>query len=128
MMPSVLRRIWAENSRRHREALGHHNAALHYHQHGEKPRRNIPVLIDRTEAERLRAHLEYYLQGHEPAPKEIEADQLKQRIGDARITELFFSLISVAPTHEIRQRLESLAIEMTRVSLEEELIGIEARC
>jgi len=90
----------------------------------EKARRDLPLAIDKHEAMKIRAQLEYYCFHHNG--NQIDADQTRKEIGDARVTELFLPLLSVTPTVEARERLLSLAKDIAGDRLAEEQSGVEA--
>jgi hypothetical protein len=85
----------------------------------EKSFRRIPMLIDQLQAGVLRAELEKYYHTHKiEYPFEIE--DLRSLIGDNRVTELFYPLVSVCPTEEGRYDLITLGMDMALSKEEEE--------
>jgi len=92
--------------------------------HMEKARRDLPLAIDKQEAMRIREQLEYYRFHHDGG--ELDPEETRNEIGDARVAELFLPLMTVTPAAEARERLLSLAKDIVQDRLAEEQSGVEA--
>jgi len=86
--------------------------------------RPVRLFIDEDEAQSLRGKLLMYrfLNLGKPFPP-IDFSTFK----DCRVAELFVSLLRVAPTQEIRERLTDYAYSLVKSRIEEDLSSLEAR-
>lgn len=86
--------------------------------------RPVRLFIDEDKANELRGKLLMYRFQNlgEPLP-EIDFSVFK----DCRVAELFVSLLRVAPTEEIRERLTEYALSLVKARMEEDLTSLEAR-
>jgi hypothetical protein len=87
--------------------------------------RQIRLFVDEEKAQELRDKLLMYR--FKKLGKNLESLEPEGLSQNARVIELFISLIQVAPTPEIRQRLLACLKGIARTQLEEEQVGIEAR-
>jgi len=90
-----------------------------------KATKPINLFIDEEEAERLRNQLITYR--FKNLGKPLPNLDLNGYFTNARVLELFVSLIQVAPTEKVRNTLIEYARELTRLRVEEELASVEAR-
>jgi len=86
--------------------------------------RSVHLFIDEDKARDLRGQLLRYRFHNlgKPLP-EIDFSTFK----DCRVAELFVSLLWVAPTEEIRERLTEYAHSLVMSRMEEDLVSLEAR-
>jgi len=86
--------------------------------------RSVRLFIDEEKANELRGKLLTYRFHNlgKPLP-EIDFSAFK----DCRVAELFVSLLYVAPTEEIRERLRDYAYSLVKSRMEEDLASLEAR-
>ena len=87
--------------------------------------RQVRLFIDEEKAQELRDKLLMYR--FKKLGKNLERLGLEGLSQNARVIELFISLMQVAPTPEVRQRLLACMRGIARTQLEEEQAGIEAR-
>jgi hypothetical protein len=87
--------------------------------------RQVRLFVDEEKAQELRDKLLMYR--FKKLGKNLERLGLDGLSQNARVIELFISLMQVAPTPEIRQRLLTCMRGIARTQLEEEQAGIEAR-
>jgi len=85
----------------------------------------INLFIDEERAQELRNKLLMYR--FKNLGKTTENIELNCPFQNARVIELFISLLQVAPTEEIKQRLLTCMKQITQSRLEEEQASIEAR-
>jgi len=87
--------------------------------------RKVRLFIDEEKAQELRDKLLMYR--FRKLGKNLEKLELEGLAQNARVIELFISLIQVAPTQDVRQRLLTCMKGISQSQLEEEQAGIEAR-
>ncbi len=87
--------------------------------------RQVRLFVNEERAQELRDKLLMYR--FRKLGKNKEKLELEGLSHNARVIELFISLVQVAPTQEIRQRLLACMKGIARTQLEEEQAGIEAR-
>lgn len=75
-------------------------------------RQDIPMTFNEQVFKELRAELEYYYNRHELA--DIDLDQLRDRIGDNRTTQLYHPYYACCPTAEGKQAILELAQEQAK--------------
>jgi len=85
----------------------------------------IRLFIDEEKAQEIRDKLLMYR--FKNLGKTPEKTEIDDQIQNARIIELFISLLQVAPSEEIRQRLLTCMRQIARSRLEEEQTSVEAR-
>jgi hypothetical protein len=85
----------------------------------------VNLFIDEERAQELRNKLLMYR--FKNLGKTTENIKLNGPLQNARVIELFISLLQVAPSEEIRQRLLTCMKQITQSRLEEEQASIEAR-
>jgi len=85
----------------------------------------VNLFIDEERAKELRNKLLMYR--FRNLGKQTEEIELNGPFQNARVIELFISLLQVAPSEEIRQRLLTCMKQITQSRLEEEQVSIEAR-
>jgi len=86
--------------------------------------RSVRLFIDENKARDLRGQLlRYRFQNLGKPLPEIDFSTFK----DCRVAELFVSLLHVAPTEEIRERLREHAYSLVKSRMEEDLVSLEAR-
>ena len=86
--------------------------------------RPVRLFIDEDKANDLRGQLlRYRFQNLGKPLPEIDFSSFK----DCRVAELFVSLLYVAPTEEIRERLRDYAYSLVKSRMEEDLVSLEAR-
>jgi hypothetical protein len=87
--------------------------------------RPVNLFVDEEKAEELREKLLMYR--FKSLSKQTAEIKLNDMVQNARVIELFISLLQVAPTEEIRKRLLLCMKEIAQSRLEEEQASIEAR-
>jgi hypothetical protein len=86
--------------------------------------RSVRLFIDEDKANDLRGQLlRYRFQNLGKPLPEIDFSAFK----DCRVAELFVSLLYIAPTEEIRERLREYAHSLVKSRMEEDLASLEAR-
>jgi len=86
--------------------------------------RSVRLFIDEDKASELRGQLlRYRFQNLGKPLPEIDFSAFK----DCRVAELFVSLLYIAPTEEIRERLREYAYSLVKSRMEEDLASLEAR-
>jgi hypothetical protein len=90
--------------------------------------RHVNLFIDEDRAQELRNKLSMYrFQNLGKKLENFDISKLNGYFQNARVIELFVSLLQVAPTDEIRQRLLTCMKQITQSRLDEEQASIEAR-
>jgi hypothetical protein len=92
--------------------------------------RKVNLFMNEQQAQKLRNQLlKYRLLNLGQANEDMITDFLSENEGfrNARVIELFISLIQVAPTQEVKQRLVELMKQITQSRLDAEQASIEAR-
>jgi len=87
--------------------------------------RQVRLFVDEERAQELRDKLLMYR--FKMLGRSLERLEFEGVLQNARVIELLISLLQVAPTQEIRQRLLACMKEIGQSQLEEEQAGIEAR-
>lgn len=87
----------------------------------------VPIFIDENRAQKLRNKLLMYRFKNLGSEPTFDVSVLKGFFTNARVIELFVSLLEVAPTQEIRDRLIKCMKGITQSRLDEEQSSIEAR-
>lgn len=88
--------------------------------------KHVRLFIDEEKAQELRNKLLLYRfreLGHE---SEFDVSTLNGYFSNSRVIELFLSLLEVAPTQDIRDRLIQCMHEITQARFDEEQVSIEA--
>lgn len=98
--------------------------------HMSRAVREVRLFIDEEKAQTLRSQLLFYR--FKNLGKNIDysaSDFIKENgyFRNARVIELFISLIQVAPTVDVKQRLLKCMRQITQSRLEEEQVSVEAR-
>ena len=90
--------------------------------------RHVNLFIDEDRAQELRNKLLMYrFKNLGKKLENIDFSKLDEYSQNARVIELFVSLIQVAPTEEVRKRLLTCMKKITQSRLDEEQASIEAR-
>lgn len=89
--------------------------------------RHIRLFVDEEKAQELRNKLLLYRFRNLGSKSEFDVSVLNGFFNNARVIELFVSLLEVAPTQEIRDRLIQCMKSITQTRLDEEQASIEAR-
>jgi hypothetical protein len=90
--------------------------------------RHVNLFIDEEKAQELRNKLiTYRFRNLGKNCEDFDVSKLNGYFNNARVIELFVSLLQVAPTEEIRTRLISCMKQITQSRLDEEQASIEAR-
>jgi len=92
-----------------------------------KAMRHINLFIDEEKAQDLRNKLLMYRFRNLGKPQNFDVSRLNGYFNNARVIELFVSLLHVAPTEEIRERLIKCMKQITQSRLDEEQASLEAR-
>ena len=98
--------------------------------HMSRAIREVRLFIDEEQAQSLRNQLLYYRFKNLGKNVNYSAVEFAEENGcfrNARVIELFISLIQVAPTEEVKQRLIKCMRQITQSRLEEERTSVEAR-
>jgi hypothetical protein len=89
--------------------------------------KHVPIFIDEARAQQLRNKLLMYRFRNLGSKSEFDVSVLNGFFTNARVIELFVSLLEVAPTQEIRDRLIKCMKGITQSRLDDEQSSIEAR-
>jgi hypothetical protein len=89
--------------------------------------RHVRLFVDEEKAQELRNKLLLYRFRNLGSKSEFDIAVLNGYFRNARVIELFVSLLEVAPTQEIRDRLIQCMKSITQTRLDEEQASIEAR-
>jgi hypothetical protein len=89
--------------------------------------RHVELFVDEGKAQELRNKLLSYRFRNLGKLKDFDVSKLNGYFNNARVIELFVSLLQVAPTEEIRNRLITCMKQITQSRLDEEQASIEAR-
>jgi hypothetical protein len=89
--------------------------------------RHVRLFVDEEKAQELRNKLLLYRFRNLGSKSEFDISVLNGYFRNARVIELFVSLLEVAPTQEIRDRLIQCMKSITQTRLDEEQASIEAR-
>jgi hypothetical protein len=90
--------------------------------------RHVELFVDEDTAQELRNKLlTYRFRNLGKEPEGFDVSKLNGYFNNARVIELFVSLLQVAPTEEIRARLIKCMKQITQSRLDEEQASIEAR-
>jgi hypothetical protein len=89
--------------------------------------RDIRLFVDEEKAQELRNKLLLYRFRNLGSKSDFDISVLNGYFNNARVIELFVSLLEVAPTQEIRERLIQCMKSITQTRLDEEQASIEAR-
>lgn len=89
--------------------------------------RHVRLFIDEQKAQELRNKLLMYRFRNLGQKSEFDVSTLNGYFSNSRVIELFVSLLEVAPTQEVRDRLVQCMRMITQTRLDEEQASIEAR-
>lgn len=89
--------------------------------------RHVRLFVDEEKAQELRNKLLLYRFRNLGSKSEFDISVLNGYFNNARVIELFVSLLEIAPTQEIRDRLIQCMKSITQTRLDEEQASIEAR-
>ena len=92
-----------------------------------KNMKHIRLFVDEEKGQELRNKLLLYRFRNLGSKSEFDISVLNGYFQNARVIELFVSLLEVAPTQEIRDRLIQCMKSITQTRLDEEQASIEAR-
>jgi len=95
--------------------------------HMTRNTRDIELFIDEDAAQDLRNKLLLYRFRNIGIPAEFDVYTLKSAFKSSRVIELFVSLLEVAPSDEIRNRLIQCMKNLTQTRFDEEQVSIEAQ-
>jgi hypothetical protein len=90
--------------------------------------RHVNLFVDEEKAQELRNKLLMYrFKKLGKTSEDFDVSNLNGYFDNARVIELFVSLLQVAPTEEVRNRLIACMKQITQTRLDEEQASIEAR-
>lgn len=89
--------------------------------------RHVQLFINEDLAQELRNKLLMYRFGNLNMGLDYDVSLINDQFSNARVIELFVSLLQVAPTEEIRNRLIECMKELTQSRLDEEQASMEAQ-
>ena len=89
--------------------------------------RHVPVFIDEDKALEIRSKLLMYRFKNLGTKPQYDVLSLNGQFSNARVIELFVSLLEVAPSEAVRERLIQCMRNMTQSRLDEEQASVEAR-
>lgn len=89
--------------------------------------RHVPIFMDESRAQKLRNKLLMYRFRNLGKKSEFDVSVLNGFFTNARVIELFVSLLEVAPNQEVRDRLIKCMKGITQSRLDDEQSSVEAR-
>ncbi len=89
--------------------------------------RTVNLFVDEDKAKELRDKLLMYRFRNLGKTVDFDVSKLNGSFNNARVIELFVSLLQVAPSGEVRQRLIQCMRQITQSRLDEEQASVEAR-
>jgi len=89
--------------------------------------RHVRLFVDEEKAQELRNKLLMYRFRELGHKSEFDVSTLNGYFTNSRVIELFISLLEVAPTQEIRDRLIQCMRDITKTRFDEEQVSIEAQ-
>jgi hypothetical protein len=95
--------------------------------HMTKNTKHVELFVDEEAAQDLRNKLLMYRFRNMGIPSEFDVCTLNGTFSNSRVIELFVSLLQVAPTEEIRNRLIECMKGITQTRFDEEQVSIEAQ-